>query len=153
MKITIAGTGYVGVSNAVLLAQHHEVVALDIVSGKVDLTNTRRSPIEDAGSEHLLTHRPLGLRATLSKQEAYEGVDYVKVATSTDYDLQTNYFNTRSDEAVARVVLAVNPHATMVIKSTVPVGFTANLKEQLGGYSVPLIFSPRLAARRHGGAR
>jgi UDPglucose 6-dehydrogenase len=150
MKIAIAGTGYVGLSNAVLLAQHHEVVALDIVPAKVEMINARRSPIDDADIEHFLAHKPLNLRATLDKHDAYAGADYIVIATPTDYDPQTNFFNTRSVEAVARDAHAINPRATLVIKSTVPVGFTAGLKAQMeserasqvAGPGVPLIFSP-----------
>ncbi len=140
MKISIVGTGYVGLSNAVLLSQNHEVVALDIDQVKVEAINARRSPIHDAEIEQYLAEKPLNLRATLDQRSAFEGAEFIIVATPTDYDPQTNYFNTRSVEAVVRDALALNPQATVVIKSTVPVGFTARLRQQLGAQN--LIFSP-----------
>ncbi len=140
MKITIAGTGYVGLSNAILLAQHNEVIALDIIKEKVDMINNKKSPIADPEIEEYLATKDLNLTATTDNFEAFKEADYIIISTPTNYDPEKNYFNTRTVEAVIANVLSINPDAVMIIKSTVPVGYTESIKEKFDTENV--IFSP-----------
>ena len=140
MKIAVAGTGYVGLSIATLLSQHHQVTAVDIIPEKVELINQRKSPIIDKEIEEYLATKELNLRATLNAEEAYRDADFVVIATPTNYDSKKNFFDTSAVEAVIRLVMQYNPSAIMVIKSTIPVGFTENIRKKTGSKNI--LFSP-----------
>ena len=140
MNIAVAGTGYVGLSLATLLSQHHHVVAVDIIPEKVEIVNHRKSPIQDTYIEKYLAEKELDLTATTNAEEAYKDADFVIIATPTNYDPQKNFFDTSSVEAVIEQVMKINPNAIMVIKSTIPVGYTKHIREKLGSNNI--IFSP-----------
>ncbi|MBQ2166274.1 MAG: NAD(P)-binding domain-containing protein, partial [Bacteroidaceae bacterium] len=140
MKIAVAGTGYVGLSIATLLSQHNEVIAVDIVPEKVDLINQRKSPIIDKEIEEYLATKDLNLKATLNAEEAYKDADFVVIAAPTNYDSQKNYFDTSAVETVIQLVMQYNPNAIMVIKSTIPVGFTKNVRQKYNSKNI--LFSP-----------